>query len=73
MLCCALKASLAYAMRGQQLKAGITLFDDWDAESMLKSSGEFGEATAGGGGADALRRKSTLPSGAKPADGDGSS
>ncbi|EOD27061.1 hypothetical protein EMIHUDRAFT_450133 [Emiliania huxleyi CCMP1516] len=52
------KASLAYAMRAQQLKSGMTMFDD--ASSEPTAFGELGGSRPGG--VDAMRRKSALPS-----------
>jgi len=55
------KASLAYAMRAQQAKTGMTMFDDWH----LADATPFG-ATSGPPQPDHLRRKSTLPTTAVP-------
>mmetsp|Transcript_17013 Transcript_17013/g.47255 ORF Transcript_17013/g.47255 Transcript_17013/m.47255 type:complete len:90 (+) Transcript_17013:69-338(+) len=50
------KASLAFAMRAQQAKAGMTMFDDWH----LEDATSFGE-TGGPPTPEQLRRKSALP------------
>jgi len=61
------KVSLAYAMRAKDAKAGLQLFDDMGA-SMAAGAQDFSQTNTAAGptGADALRRKSTLPGGPPP-------
>jgi serine/threonine-protein phosphatase 2A regulatory subunit B' len=50
------KASLAFAMRAQQAKTGMTMFDDWHLEDATAFSQMHGPPQP-----EQLRRKSTLP------------